>query len=106
MAETNVIVFPKTKKDSPPMSLEEVLNGVETAKRLHIEIMMDEIVGDIIHVLRDNGGFDLTTEDSMKSTAFFIESFRAAIYKSAGLYHIMHEMADEITIDAVEPTTQ
>jgi hypothetical protein len=39
----NVVLFPNRRRGAPPQSLEEVLENVETARKEHIEFIVDEI---------------------------------------------------------------
>lgn len=91
----NIIKFPKGKKDAPPQSLEETLERVETARKEHIEYVVDEVLSYAFSRLADEG-FDLADEDHAKHTALLIKSFEAALYKCSRLDHPLHELAEKM----------
>lgn len=90
---TNVIAFPKAKRDTPPQSMEELLENVESTRKEHIEYLMDETLSFLFQRVYDEG-FDLGTEDCFKTTACLVEATRAALYKTAGIYHPLHDFAE------------
>lgn len=82
---TNVIMFPKSKLNCPPSNMEELLDNVETARKEHIEYVIDEAMGFLFNMLYDQG-FDLSTDECAKSTAHIMESLRSAMFKSVDFY--------------------
>lgn len=92
---SNVIAFPRQKRDSPPQTMEELLETVETTRKEHIEYIMDEALAFVFGRVYDEG-FDLGDEDCLKTTALLVESFRSAMYKSVGINHPFHAMADSV----------
>lgn len=92
---SNVIAFPKAKRDTPPQSMEELLENVEFTRREHVEYVMDEVLSFAFSRVYDEG-FDLGSEDCLKTTALLVESFRSALYKTVGLDHPFHIMADDV----------
>jgi hypothetical protein len=92
---SNVIAFPKAKRDSPPQSMEELLENVEFTRKEHIEYVMDEVLSFAFSRVYDEG-FDLGQEDCLKTTALLVESFRSALYNTCGLHHPFHEMANDV----------
>lgn len=91
---TNVIAFPKAKRDTPPQTMEELLENVETTRKEHIEFVMDEMLSFMFQRVYDEG-FDLGSDECFKTTACLVEATRAALYKSAGIYHPLHDFADQ-----------
>lgn len=50
-------------------------------------------------------GFDITKDECVKSTALFVESFKAVLYNSCDIDHALHDFADqmfEIGVDGLE----
>lgn len=92
---TNVIAFPKGKKDSPPQTMEELLETVEMTRKEHVEYVMDETLSFVFSRVYDEG-FDLGSEECLKTTALLVESFKSALYKACGIHHPFHEMADSV----------
>lgn len=92
---TNVIAFPKAKRDTPPQSMEELYENVESTRKEHIEFLMDEILSFVFSRAYEEG-FNLSDEDCLKTTALLVESFRAALYNTAGIDHPFHPMANDV----------
>jgi hypothetical protein len=91
----NVIAFPRGKKNSPPQSMEEVMESVEAVRKEHIEFLVDECCSFLFGRLLDEG-FDLGDEDMTKPTLLVIESLKAALYAASGLEHPLHYFADQV----------
>ena len=100
---SNVIAFPKAKKDTPPQTMEELLESVELTRKEHIEFVMDEVLSFAFSRVYDEG-FDLGKEECLKTTALLVESFRSALYNTVGLEHPFHPMAEDVfnIVDAEE----
>lgn len=102
---TNVIAFPGSKRKTPPQTMEELLESVEETRREHIEYLIDDILPFVFQRCLDEG-FDLGTDDCLKSTALLVESFRAALYNTAGIEHNLHSVAEQcFKLEEVEPET-
>jgi len=101
---TNVVKFPKQKKNSPPQSMEELLEGVEETRKEHVEFLLDEILSNSFRILYEEG-FDLGKDECVNSTAFMIEAFKAAIYRSVGIEHTLQEIADQVTLVTEDETS-
>lgn len=95
MADSNVVFFPKTKKNAPAQSMAELIESVEGVKKEHIEFLIDDTMGMVFTRLYEEG-FDLTQEHCTKSTALLIESFRAALFRSVGMEHPLQNMSDSM----------
>ena len=101
---TNVVKFPKQKKNSPPQSMEELLEGVEETRKEHVEFLLDEILSNSFRLLYEEG-FDLGKDECVNSTAFMIEAFKAAIYRSVGIEHTLQEIADQVMLVTEDETS-
>jgi hypothetical protein len=98
---TNVILFPTQRRGAPPQSLEEVLENVETARKEHVEFLIDEIAPAIFNRVYEEG-FDLGHEDNTKITGMLVECLRAALYNAVGIDHPLMSVADQlfkVTVD-------
>lgn len=102
---SNVIIFPKAKRDAPPQTMEEVLENVEGARREHIEFLTDEVMSFVFQRCYDEG-FDLGSEETMKQTALIVESFRAGLYKLVGMAHPLHAAADMMFVEDTDESTE
>lgn len=100
---SNVIVFPKFKKDSPPQSMEELIEKVEETRKEQIEFVLDESIRNIFEFSYMNG-FDMSDEEYTKNVGLFSEALKSALYKTAGLHHPFQQLAEEICQDIEEPT--
>jgi hypothetical protein len=102
---SNVIVFPKGKKNSPPQSIEEVMDSMETIRREHIDFLVDECCSFLFGRLLDEG-FDLAEESITKPTIMMVESIKAALCASSGLFHPLHEVAEGVFAFSDEAETE
>lgn len=92
---SNVVVFPKWKKETPPQSLEELFAKIEETRSEHIQYLVnEEIVPSLLNALHYEG-FNLLADECDAATNLFIESFKAALYKASNLEHPLHDMADD-----------
>lgn len=101
---TNVVQFPKQKRNSPPQTMEELLGTVEETRKEHVEYLLDEILSNSFRILYEEG-FDLGSDHCVNSTAFMVEAFKAAIYRSVGIEHTLQEIADQVMNVVDEETT-
>lgn len=102
---SNVIMFPKGKKDSPPQSMEELLSTVETARKEHAEFIIDETLSFVFSRCYEEG-FDLNKDHCVKTTALVVESLRAAMYNTVGIEHPLFKVADSLFVSDEEAAAQ
>lgn len=93
----NIVIFPKAKRGSPPLNMEELLETVETTRKEHTEFLMDDILSFVFSRCLEEG-FDLNQDHCLKSTALLVESFRSALYGTFGADHPLHEMAEAMFV--------
>jgi len=93
----NVVIFPKAKRGTPPQTMEELLETVETTRKEHAEFLMDDILSFVFSRCFEEG-FDLNQDHCLKSTALLVESFRSALYGAAGVEHPLHDVAESMFI--------
>lgn len=101
----NVIVFPKAKKGAPANSIDEILENVEQARREQVEMLIDETLSMVFGRCYQEG-FDLTDDRCIKATALVVESLRASLYKTSGLPHTLHDIADQMFVNEEEAVAQ
>lgn len=98
---SNVIMFPKGKKGTPPQSMTELLENVEAARREHTEFIIDETLSYVFSRCYEEG-FDLNKEHCLKTTALVVESLRAAMYNTVGIEHPLFKVADQLFVSDEE----
>ena len=99
---TNVIQFPKGKYNSPPQNLEEIIETVENSRKEHIEMFLSVIIPYVFQRACDEG-FDITQESCAATNTFFLESLNAALCKTVGIYHPIHDVVNDIINGSDEP---
>ena len=92
--ESNVIAFPKAKKNHPPQSIDEVIETVVSSRKEHVEMFLEGVLPLIFSNAYDFG-LDLSKPECNKPTALFIESLKAALYSSCNLDHVLHEFSEQ-----------
>lgn len=97
---SNVVIFPKQKKDAPPITMEEIYENVAEARREHIEFLLDDVLAFAFQRCYEEG-FNLGNDDCLKSTALLVESFRAGLYNTVGIPHPLHTTAETIFVEEV-----
>lgn len=112
---SNVIAFPKGKRDSPPQSMEELEAKVSETRKEHIEYLIDDMLSFVFARCQDEG-FDLSQESCVKTTGMLLETFRAALYNTVGLSHPLTILAESMfrtetemangNLDPIKLTTQ
>ena len=95
---SNVIAFPKAKKDSPPITMAELEAKVSETRREHIEFLLDETLSFVFSRCYDEG-FDLGQEDCIKTTALVVESLRAGLLNTVGIQHPLHDVAEMMFVE-------
>ena len=95
---SNVIIFPKAKRDTPPLTMEQLLENVEGTRKEHVEFLIDDLMSFVFQRSYEEG-FDMGSDESIKQTALLVESFRAALYKVAGIAHPLHTVADTMFVE-------
>lgn len=92
--ESNVVLFPRAKKDTPPQSIDEVIENVVASRKEHIELFLEGILPLVFSNAADFN-LDMSKEECEKPVAMFIESFRSALYSSCGLDHPLQDIAED-----------
>ena len=98
MSADNVIKFPKSKKNAPPDSKEELearIASVEEARLKHIELVGGELM-EMIYGILAGEGFELFREEMRHPALLLEESLKSAMCASVGIDHPFHDMLDDI----------
>lgn len=88
----NVIVFPKGKKNTPPQSVEELLNSVEEIQREHIEYIAENAVGHAVQYMYDEG-FEVQNAQSALLIGLLMDNIKAIMLTAKGKKHPMSDVA-------------
>lgn len=95
---SNVVLFPRHKKDTPPTTIEEIYeNAVETRKE-HIEYVLDDVLAFVFQRCYEEG-FNLGHEDCVKTTSMIVETMRSGLYKTVGIPHPMHDLSENMFVE-------
>jgi hypothetical protein len=92
---SNVVSFPKGKRNSPPQTLDEIVEQVELVRKEHIEVVIDDALAFVFSRLYEDG-FDLGREECIKTTSMLIETLRSTMYMSVNLSHPLHDLAERM----------
>lgn len=95
---SNVVLFPKQKKDTPPLTIEQLYENVEGTRREHIEFLLDEVLSFVFQRCYEEG-FDLGQDECLKTTGLVVESFRAGLYNTVGITHPLHQVAETLFVE-------
>lgn len=101
---SNVIDFPKLKRDHPPQTKEEFAKELLNSKMDYANELCDHYASQLVNKFGMHG-FHIETEQFMKDFAFTVETMRSNLYRSLGLQHPFHQMIDEAT-DAMMETEE
>lgn len=91
----NVIAFPGFKRESPPQSVEEIVDRVTQTRKDHVEMIMNDLIPDFIHIF-GSYGIDINSDESVKDVAMVMESVKSMVSRQYRLQHPFHEMVDNI----------
>ena len=91
----NVVIFPKSKKNSPPQTVEEILENVEKIRVEHSDMVLDELIPQIYTYFLDLG-IDVMKHTCTKENIMLMESIRSLIYKHNNLEHPLQTLSDTI----------
>ena len=104
MTQNNVVEFPKSKivRDIP-----HNLEKIEEMKKNSLQNFADSIcsnVSDTVIGELSEYGIDVTDDNFIRDFIFMNAILSAAIYRSVGLEHDLHEFIDEqVNIQKIEP---
>ncbi|NBW15596.1 MAG: hypothetical protein EBR82_47180 [Caulobacteraceae bacterium] len=88
----NVIMFPKEKLDSPPQSLDDMLNKLEDNQREAVEEALDKVIPGLIASLAK---YNLYISDE-KDLGMVIEAVKSGIFRTIKIKHNLQEITDQL----------
>jgi len=88
----NVIMFPKEKLDSPPQSLDDMLEKLEDNQREAVEEALDQVIPGLISSLAK---YNLYISDE-KDLGMIVEAVKSGIYRSMNINHNLQEITDQL----------
>jgi hypothetical protein len=99
----NIIKFPKSKimqkGADAPVNMEEIKNNIDIVKQTHIQETISLIAPMLFQQL-SLAGFELIEEDddaeSIKDSAFLIESIRSILFKYYGMDHPFQKISQNV----------
>ena len=94
---SNVVSFPKSKKNIPPQTFEELVNVVQAVRKEHIDFIIEDFMNYFM-VRAVEEGFDLTKDDCMKTTIFMVEAIKSALYATVKIEHKFQEIAEDLFV--------
>jgi len=96
---SNVITFPKGRKDAPPQSLEETLDIVQKLRKDTLHATVNVLATNIMVMLAE-AGIDVMEEKYMQDSALLVESVTSLVSRSLDIPHALQDFADTcFTID-------
>lgn len=103
MSNEKVILFPKLKQNSPPQSLEEVLEAIKDNRVAYVDDVADELSQYVI-IECQNAGFDLDSNnlELVSSVHLMVESIRAILFRLSNMEHPLHSLSEELYLDEIE----
>jgi len=98
----NVVLFPKAKKDCPPLTLEEVYQKFDAIREAERDTVIENTMVSIFELLADDN-YDFTHRDDInKDMAFTIEAIRSMLYKYDGKSHPFQKAAENLFVEDAE----
>ena len=97
---TNVVKFPRAKKDTPPQSMSEVHAELRENKKTFVDGIVNHYASQLANKIGMHG-FKIEDEDFLKDFAFTVEALRSGLYRNLGVSHPFQDLMDE-TIEQME----
>ena len=91
----NVIMFPGFKRESPPQSVEEIVDKVTQTRKDHVDGVMMDLIPEFIHLF-GSYGIDINSDEYVKDVAMIMEAIKSMISRQYKLPHSFHELVDNI----------
>mgnify|MGYP007071589942 FL=1 len=91
----NVVLFPGFKKESPPQTVEEIVDKVTQTRKDHVDGVMMDLVPEFIQLF-GSYGLDVSSDEFVKDVAMIMESVKSMVSRQYRLEHPFHEMVDNI----------
>lgn len=91
----NIIFFPGMKRESPPQTIEEIVDRVTQTRKEHVDSVLYDLVPELMHLF-GSYGLDVSSNENIKDVAMIMESIKSMIMRQYNLSHPFHEMVDNI----------
>lgn len=91
----NVVLFPGFKRESPPQSIEEIVDRVTQTRKEHIEGVLNDLIPELIHMF-GSYRLDVSSDEYIKDVAMIMESIKSMVSRQYNVEHPFHSMVDNI----------
>jgi hypothetical protein len=91
----NVIQFPKSKLNTPPQSLEEMVADIDRLRRETADEIATSMIPQLIGIFMANG-IDVDQTDYIKDVSMIVESTKSLLYKYFRIEHPFHDMIESV----------
>lgn len=91
----NVIKFPKSKLNTPPQSIEEMVADIDRLRRQNADEMTTSMIPQLVGIFMTNG-IDADKEEYIKDVCMIVESTKSLLYKYFDIDHPFHEMIESV----------
>jgi hypothetical protein len=91
----NVIQFPKGKLNTPPQSLEEMVDSIEKLRLETAEEIATSMIPQLLGIFASNG-IDADQHEYIKDVSMIVESCKSLLYKYYNIDHPFHEMIESV----------
>lgn len=97
-SNTNIVMFPKFKKNHPPQSLEEIQDEISSMRSSKAE---DVVASCMISLMENfaNAGIDVMDpelQENLKYNTWLLEAVRLVIYRKLGLDHPWGDLVEKL----------
>lgn len=98
----NVIEFPNRNPDLSglPITMEDAEARITGVRQYYIDELATVVIENVANQLM-TGGFDVLGDSCHKEFALVIESVRALMCATTGLYHPFQDLAAQVMVDAL-----
>jgi hypothetical protein len=90
-ASDNVVIFPKSKANVPPMTIEELNEKLKCSKLEVAEHLAEELTHEVGRIMSDNGYMITHVAD----LAFLLITVKAVLLRHEKIYHPVQDFIDE-----------
>ena len=91
----NVVLFPGMKRESPPQTVEEIVDQVTQTRKEHVEGVINDLIPELIQLF-GSYGLDVNSDENIRDVAMVMESIKSLLARQYRLPHPFHEMVDNI----------
>jgi hypothetical protein len=90
-ASDNVVIFPKSKANVPPMTIEELNEKLKCSKLEVADHLAEELTHEVGRIMSDNGYMITHVAD----LAFLLITVKAVLLRHEKIYHPVQDFIDE-----------